>query len=83
MLNRITKAEILAHEWLDLFNTKTNQPRQKKDFMAKFKEIDQGYIRLSPREQEAFTKLINKRVRQILTKHGEPHESVYMRQQDL
>jgi hypothetical protein len=59
-------AEILAGEWLELFQTNTKNPFGNKKFKTKHDIVADKYKKLSMEEQGEFTKVIHKKVKQLL-----------------
>lgn len=63
----MTSGEILAGEWLELFQNKTSKPLNSKGFQAKYNTIDSKYRKLPVAAQGEFTKVIHKKVKEIVT----------------
>lgn len=67
--------ELLAAQWLDLFDTKVSKPIQQKQFVAAHKKLMDELAQLEPEDQQIFAVLINKGVKRSLermTKNDEP-----------
>jgi hypothetical protein len=62
----MNSGEILAGEWLELFQTKTSKPLNNKGFQAKYNTIDSKYRKLPMAAQDEFTKAVHKKVREII-----------------
>jgi hypothetical protein len=59
-------AETLAGEWLELFQTTTKNPLGNKKFKTKHDIVASKYEKLSIEDQGEFTKVIHKKVKQLL-----------------
>ena len=62
----MTTAEILAIEWLELFETKTTAPLGNKKFKAKLDTVASKFKNLPVTDQEEFTDIIHKKVKKML-----------------
>jgi hypothetical protein len=58
--------EVLATEWMELFNTNIKKAISNKTFMTKYAELNQRYKELPIVEKSTFTDLIHTQIKRSL-----------------